>query len=241
MTSRWMHGRLDKWVEQYSETYRNDEAGFKVAYENEKRKLFQYEMDDADFAALKKARQDMKAAIIRQQIADQDYEGIECLQEMHQALKNRRGNGGNIAPVYFVTINPKPGVTLEELKKDVGRFIRRAPLCAQYMYTYEQRGESLTDPKYGDGIHCHLLAIQKGGIFKGDFQKMAFNTFKHIVGNQQAVFVSPVRTKDLFESKVQYLLGNKTDEKMSKVAADRTWRTANNLEPSYQTIDFKWE
>jgi hypothetical protein len=196
--------------------------------------IWQRETEDSRARAYLRAVHDAEALLIRQRVADGDFEDMPELEEIYSKIKNRRGNGGNISEWYLVTVNPAPGHTVEDLTHRVHKYLRRKIIKEAY-YAFEQRG--VDDGTKGDGVHVHLLVRQRGDVFHGDFQRNTRNTFRPLVGNEKAVDVRTLKTPVDVEKAKKYVLGCKKqkdgERKDEKCVMDVTWRLENNIEPYY--------
>lgn len=133
---------------------------------------------------------------------------------------------------YWITINPKPDADLKVFMKLLENFVKRKPVL-NYMYNIEQRGE--TEDDQGKGFHSHLLITWAKNQNKY-IRQFCITTFKRVVGypSEQIINIRRI-TKDIYEDKVQYLLGNKWDkEKDVKVKQDYIFRKKNNILDIYK-------
>lgn len=199
------------------------------------RTMWRVEVEDARARAYLKAIQDAEAALIRKKIQCDDYEGMPELAEIERqmkAIKNKRGEGGNIHLYYLVTVNCKPGVRVEELRKKVEKYAKRK-MVREAEWVYEQRGAH--ELEAGSGMHCHILVTQRGDHFDGSFKAQTRNTFKTLVGIPTChIDVRSVKPEHLADKR-DYMAGNKTGEgKADRVKIDKIWRAANNLLDLYK-------
>lgn len=233
-----MYAKLEKFTKDFRQNF--DDETFRVMYNNEYKRLRRVEIEDAKFQAYKKLCMEAATKVYQQRITNGEFEGMEELQELQEQIKNKNGNGGNIAPVYFVTVNPKEGTTLEQLEKCLRKYTSRHGLMTGYAYVIEQRGS--TEADMGKGIHAHMLIKQRGHIFLNEFSKNSYNTFKNIVGSRASIFITPVRSEPLFNDKMEYMYGKKdTSEKMAKCAIDIIFRNKLGIQAMYKSEDFGWQ
>lgn len=132
---------------------------------------------------------------------------------------------------YFVTINPKSSVQLDEFKAKVERYIQRS-MITNATYAFEQRGTTNAD--IGKGLHCHML-IETACK---DFKRNTVSTFKPLVGKtaplQKVVNIKLLREPQWIEDKLEHLKGNKYGlDKDKKVSGDELFRHKNNLNVLY--------
>lgn len=135
----------------------------------------------------------------------------------------------------FITINPKPGVKLEDFTK-VCHKISKKTCFNKVLYVFEQRG-TIEGCDIGKGFHCHLL-IERNLNYKPT--KCITNiksSLKKFVGNvnNQHQLNCQVIGKEFANDKKNYILGkNKTgDGKDAKQDADIKWRFDRNISPFY--------
>lgn len=215
------------------EMYQSLRENWYFLRDQQAQRLVEIEMQDAEFQAYKKTVQDTRAAVIRQRVQEGKFEGpgMDRVEEMMKELKNKRGNGGSLHPVYFVTVNCKPDVILRELTKATATYVRRT-MIRQAEWVFEQRGAH--EGELGKGMHTHILVWQRGDIFDGVFKRNTRSTFKRLVGNPDThVDIRPVKA-EWIEDKRKYMQGAKTGEgKVEKVEMDRIWRRENNLQDYY--------
>lgn len=128
----------------------------------------------------------------------------------------------------FLTINPRPEITFEELSKVVDKYLTRK-FVVGYSYVYEIRKEDFS------GLHCHIL-LKYQNIRPYDLKKNTKNSFKSIcmVDNPEILNIKFIED-DVCLEKVNYMLGNKKDSKQSGVKATILWREKNNIKPIYDS------
>lgn len=135
-------------------------------------------------------------------------------------------------PYFFMTINPQKGTSLEALQIKVEKFTARK-IVQRYCYVYEVRREE--DVKEDQGLHCHMI-IKYQNIRPYDFKVAAKNTFKTICDSQNPHCLNFKQiSENIIEDKVNYMLGNKKDAKLSGVIATVNYRTANELDEIYDS------
>lgn len=127
----------------------------------------------------------------------------------------------------FVTVNVKPGTTLEDLQSKMVKFISKK-WVTDLVYTFEQRSEDINNV---DGLHTHMLVyIPKKR--PSEVNREIYSTFKHIVGTKKSINVNYIPLEWVMD-KLNYIAGNKEEAKMAKVCVDRLWRAQNNLSDIY--------
>lgn len=145
-------------------------------------------------------------------------------------MEKHRGSLNRHKPrkFHWVTVNPRPDVSLTDFVNAVHRFAKRTTLRLIH-YCFEQRGE--TDNTVGSGLHCHMLIIPiatQHGV--SNWVRGAFGKY---VGTKKAIDIR-VYPVSFYEDKLQYMKGEKWDEeKGQKVFYDAIFRSRNNLDSFY--------
>lgn len=134
--------------------------------------------------------------------------------------------------LYFITVNPKPDITLDMLMKHVHNFCSRRSV-RDYFYSIEQRGE--TEETMGNGIHSHIL-VEWNKKDNKYIKQFLFESCKRIVGSNMPQILNIRRiTKNVFQDKLDYLNGIKWDtEKDLKIKYDIKFREINKISPLYK-------
>lgn len=189
------------------------------------------------------ARKDFDKALIRR-IMKAEYE-TESLGEKYIELKNyekelaakkqelisKEHNNGFV----FITINPKPDVSLADFKKAVEKAVERNIFTAS-RYVYEQRGSTVNEQ--GKGFHCHMLCKRNLNYKPSKVSANLKNTFKKItnVDNTSLLNIQHIG-EDFAKDKDEYITSVKTGEgKDLKQEVDVVWRQAEGLESVYGEI-----
>ncbi len=151
--------------------------------------------------------------------------------------KKTRSNG--VKPYWiWMTVRPKDGSDFSNFQCLVKQLVMRKHV-AEYLYVYEQVGESFSD--LGNGFHFHLLLLTTPDRPKpSELAKNFKNTFKQICNIKTGACHIITKCPDKFvRDKVDYMLGNKTGiGKDIKQVADRLWRKSNNLKNFYSSPEF---
>lgn len=177
-------------------------------------------------------------------ILEQQFK-LETLGEFHLGLKemintNDKKIKEQLAVSHnngfvFITINPKPGVTLQQLVKKVDKLTHRK-MFSHALWAYEQRGSTMANA--GKGFHCHILAARNLNYKPSKVIKNTRNTCKSLVGNENnnSQLNIQVIGEDFAQDKRNYFLGtNKTGEgKDLKQSIDIVWRKTENLQAFYE-------
>lgn len=131
--------------------------------------------------------------------------------------------------IFWITINPKPDVTFEQLRSTIrGRLMPRI-IMKGALYVFEQRSE---DPENPHGFHCHILVDKK--MSPKQMYDRVRSTVASIIGTSKALDVRAYPYTYRTE-KLEYLKGSKwDDEKSAAVNATRTWRQNNGIPDMYE-------
>lgn len=128
--------------------------------------------------------------------------------------------------IFWITVNPKPDVSLIEFKRVIFRLMDRVFMKGA-TFAFEQRA---SEEPYS-GAHCHIMVDKL--MSPKQMHNRIFNTVKQCVGNVKHVDLRAY-PYSFREEKLDYLKGNKWDtEKDAVVAATYNWREVNNLEDIY--------
>lgn len=139
--------------------------------------------------------------------------------------------------IYWVTVNPKPEAQLDLIMKCIHNFCARKAV-KDYHYSFEQRGETLSE--CGKGIHCHILL--KWDKRQNKYVKQfLIESCKRIVGSHSSSILNIRRiTSNVYQDKLDYLHGKKWDkEKDDKIKIDKIFREKNNIFDIYKNDDAK--
>lgn len=151
----------------------------------------------------------------------------ECKADVKEGIAQKHNNG-----YVFITINPKPDVSLQAFRDKVDKFVERN-MFTEYRYVYEQRSE--TEEEMGKGFHAHILLKRNLDYKPYKIGVNTKNTFKDIteVNNPKILNIQNIGA-DFAKDKDEYMTGVKTGEnKDKKQAIDILWRKANNIESVY--------
>ena len=138
----------------------------------------------------------------------------------------------------FLTINPKPDVTLESFMNKV-RKITNSTTFADYLAVIEQRGIGET---LGKGFHSHILFKRKIPLsqskppseIRRDLKKSLQNFC--LVNNPSCLNIQFIGNDFAIDKKL-YILGIKDGEKLEKVAGDKLWRSKNSIPETLGNVD----
>ncbi len=181
-------------------------------------------------------KKDLKKSIIRN-IVEKEYRmglypELEAFRLRLERLHiSTASNNNNLWA--FITINPKPDITLIYFKKQVFKYLKRN-IVKSYLMVFEQRGDTLKN--IGQGFHAHIL-IERNTSCKtraDKFFQFSSNTFKKVCAiNIKACFYAYYISLSQMKEKREYLMGHKHTDKLEKVKIDKIWREAEQLQPYY--------
>lgn len=140
---------------------------------------------------------------------------------------------------FWITINPKNGITIKELVKEVERYVKRT-FIKSYIYVYEQRASQENEKKIGEGLHCHLLIERdmSANVSPYDIQKRTRVAFKNICDSQnKSILHFKQMPEEFIIDKFNYITNKNLDEehkdKEQKQEYDKIWRENNELKEFY--------
>lgn len=142
---------------------------------------------------------------------------------------------------FFMTISPKPGTTIEDLKRVVSALLARKTWLKSFAYAYEQRSDpgDLISPDWSQvGLHVHLILIPCEGskIKRSAVHTAGWVSAKGVCGNKKHVDVQSKKDAWLSD-KIDYIKGMKNGlDKQKKVDGDAIMRKALNLKPYYSNF-----
>jgi hypothetical protein len=131
---------------------------------------------------------------------------------------------------YFLTINPRPDITLKEFMKTILKAMTKVWI-KYYIFVIEQRGEN--EDELGKGFHTHII-FNKGIKHCKVVTEMA-NTFKKMcdTSNFHLFNLKNIGDEEKIR-KIEYITGTKKDEvKHLKQQMDIIYRKKENLKSYY--------
>jgi len=131
---------------------------------------------------------------------------------------------------YFLTINPRPDITLTEFMKTIVKALKKRWIN-YYIMVIEQRGE--TEEELGKGFHTHIIFNK--GIKHCKVIKEMSNTFKKMcdTSNYHLFNIKSIGEEEK-KRKIEYILGEKADDgKHLKQQMDKIFRERNKLKSYY--------
>lgn len=127
-------------------------------------------------------------------------------------------------PYQLITINPKPGITYLELSSKVEKLVSKKTVSS-YIYCYEVRKSQ--DDTF-EGLHCHILLKYDDKPY--NFKRGVKSTFKHICNvNDDRILNFKFVSEEFLQSKIDYILGIKTESKKASIDATIAWRLLNDI------------
>ena len=142
-------------------------------------------------------------------------------------LNNTRKKPRNI----LLTINPRPDVSLDELKKVVNKFLSKKSIT-HYIYCYEVRKE--TEENVFQGLHVHILFTYTSRV--NDIKNSAKRITKKICDSENPSILNIKFIQDeLIPEKIKYLRGEKKTSKKAGVLATKKYRKICDLKDLYES------
>lgn len=130
---------------------------------------------------------------------------------------------GKSEKFFWITVNPKVGVKLQDLVKCVSRAYRKKWIQS-YAYVYETTKN--------DHIHSHGLV--KANYELARARKEFCNSFDGICDTHNVhCFKFVVLTEEQAREKFKYMLGQKKQSKIEDVEKTKIWRQEENLKKMY--------
>lgn len=170
----------------------------------------------------------------------------QLLLEMHMVLERSKlqqqraraalGLGPLDMKVWFVTVRPKPGTTLDDLYEQTAKFAS-STTWVKYQVVFEQKGEC--PETLGEGVHMHgLFYAHKRSLFKAK-QPVVSRALKDFpCADSAAIEVEPLTTTGDEQRVLGYILDWKSEDghKEKTREADQLWRRNMGLAPSYDRL-----
>ncbi len=158
---------------------------------------------------------------------------------MQKKLEFLETRGKGVKPYWiWMTVRPQQGTNFSDFQRLTEDLLRRKHV-AEYLYVYEQVGESYKE--LGKGFHFHLLIRTTPDRPKPcKMSKNLKNTFKRICNiNTGACQVITKCPSQFVKDKIQYMIGKKTGlGKDVKQVSDTLWRNSLKLKKYYSSKDF---
>lgn len=151
------------------------------------------------------------------------------LRKMREEMNNKED--AKNSDFVLITINPAHHIELHQIKLVVAKLLSKKWLST-YIYTYEQRSESVESFK---GIHVHIL-IHKPDKKQHEMKNEIRNTCKSIcdISNPAILNFRNLMKEDDVKKCVNYLTGQKADpDKHIKQSVDIEFRKYYKLKPYY--------
>ena len=161
-------------------------------------------VNKAIFRGFSKAITDMVCDATKLEIREGKITNDKLVRIYEGYKKNIDNKYGNI---LFITINPRPDVTLDEFIKACNKFKSKVWI-EDYIHVYEQRGT--TEQDSGKGFHSHILLWKPDSKKSHEVIRETKNTFKNIcsIENPQILNIQNCKEEDI-EKRTNYLIGQK--------------------------------
>lgn len=175
----------------------------------------------------KSTLQEMDAEEILKLFGQEAY----AMRQAHDELQNKKSEKSY---AMFITVNASPGTTLEQLQKQVDKYVNKKPFQqVTRMWTYERRW---SEEATWEGYHCHLLIVCPVGKKPAEIKRETQSTFKGIcsVTNSHCLNIKYIPL-DQYEARVAYITGTKKQEKQEWVLLDQQWRDEVGLQQYYKS------
>lgn len=137
---------------------------------------------------------------------------------------------------YFITINPDPKYDIVDVYKKFQKMLALKPFAThKWIYSLDQRGEDTPS-----GYHFHMVYCRsnssgesiKPSLFKDTIKRM----MKDFCGHAKHIDIRGLKSNDDVVKTVEYVKGNKADEKMEVVQTTRKWLNENGYELFYSNL-----
>lgn len=133
----------------------------------------------------------------------------------------------DLAYYVWITVNPKKGVTLDELQKKVQKMYSKKWIQS-YMYVYE----------IGEKGNHHSHGLIKTAQRRDKVKAQLANSVKDIttVTNEHCFCIRFLTDLAVVQDKIWYMTGEKQDKKLHAVEETKKWRTENGIADTYGTL-----
>lgn len=132
----------------------------------------------------------------------------------------------------FLTINPNPNINLQEFISITKKLMSK-PWIQNYLYVYEQRGE--TEADIGKGFHFHTIIEKPSNKSYAHMMRELASSANKLCDTSNFHFYNVKNiSEEEKERKIVYITGRKADTaKHLKQDMDIIWRKSNNLLSHY--------
>jgi len=152
------------------------------------------------------------------------HEKYKHLQKIEEIKENSK--------YIFITINPNAFITLLDFINKTNKMMAKKWIT-NYLYVYEQRGESLTDLGKGFHFHC-ILEKPKTKAYAHMIRELSNSANSLCDTSNFHFFNIKSISEEECQRKIIYLTGSKADEsKHLKQEMDIIFRKNNNLKSFY--------
>ncbi len=146
---------------------------------------------------------------------------------------------------YFITITSTPETDKLKFINGCKKLLDNAVIDRGYM-VFEQRGETMET--VGKGLHCHLLLIREKYTHSKFSRRLLEQLIKLEINETYKSYKQLLKLANLNSSpfsfqnikdetvpkKLNYIQGNKNDEKLTKVEFDKVFRKTFDLQVIYK-------
>lgn len=157
----------------------------------------------------------------------QDDANFRILEERYNHLRKQEEIKEN-SKYIFITINPNAQITLLDFINKVDKMMGKKWIT-NYLYVYEQRGE--TEAELGKGFHFHLILEKPKGKPYSHMIRELSNSANSVCDTSNFHFFNIKSiSEEECQRKIIYLTGAKADSlKHKKQEMDIIWRQQQNL------------
>lgn len=154
-------------------------------------------------------------------IYSEKYKHLQKLEEIKQNSK-----------YVFITINPNAFITLLDFIHKIDKMMSKKWIT-NYLYVYEQRGETIAE--LGKGFHFHCILEKPKTKKYSEMIRELSNSANAVCDSSNFHFFNIKSiSEEECQRKIIYITGRKADqEKHLKQDMDIHWRVENNLKSFY--------
>lgn len=151
-------------------------------------------------------------------------------QELEEKINlGKNGQNLNSLDYVWVTVNPRKEVSLQDLLKNVHKMYKKVWI-EKALYIFE-----IGATKHN---HSHGIIQFKPGMSKAKIIQQLANSVKSITNTEiNNCFCVRFVTQEQAKKNINYMLGQKQQEKMQAVKDTLEWRVQNNILPYYTSGD----
>lgn len=161
---------------------------------------------------------------------------LKMTDEKQKIINNDKKFKGILTEYMFITINPDPKLNISVLTL-YNKFAKlvKSKCISDYLMTFEQRGESVSNIGYGP--HIHFILRHKYRRYC-ELRKHISGLYRECVGNDNAIDIRHCKGMTDVRNRVTYIIGDKqSEEKRKKQEIDKIWKQEKNIEEYYGNKD----